>query len=164
MKVNVWIDKHKLVLPSAQQGEKKVVKGTEQLEQPGSMSVELEEVQVPSSSDHEPISKFPNVTICETSFAPNAPSVSPSEQESMLSPLKASFPSFTLTEVVVFPHLMEISLATVDEFVQSIAQQQEVVATGDVLISEIVAKTIIDEAVFEIAGEDVPVVPVIPME
>lgn len=77
--------------------------------------------------------------------------------------MKASLPSFTQTEVVVYPHLREISLATMDEVVKSIAQLQEVAASEVVLMSGKFSETFTDEAVFALAGESVLVVPIIPM-
>lgn len=88
MKIKVWEDEHELVLRSVQQGEMNAVKGIEHLEQSGYKSVESEEIQAPSSSDH--ISGILTIIVVEISYVPDAPNIVPLEPGSMLSPLKAS--------------------------------------------------------------------------
>lgn len=63
----------------------------------------------------------------------------------------------------MFPHLREISLASVNEVVQSIVQQQDVSNFEDVLLGGKFDEIFTDEAVFVVADESVHAV-LIPME
>lgn len=69
----------------------------------------------------------------------------------MLSPLKASPPPINQQKVVFSPHLMEISLAIMDEVVLSIAQKHEIDLSEDMILSGIVAEIVPAETVFEVA-------------